>query len=140
MLHTPPIIAVVDPDIACRDMLRDLLDEEGYQVIACAEPYQARTLPADKQPDVLLLDVGPEMSRAGYDVQGLLRHMLARRQTAVILCSTDPHLATAPTQALRELGCATLIKPFDIDTLLSLVRAELQRANERAQKVGGDDA
>ena len=140
MLHTPPIIAVVDPDVACRDMLRDLLDEEGYQVIACATPRQAQTLLARKRPDMLLLDVGPAMSRAERDVQRLLRHVLARRQTAVILCSTDPHLATTPAPALRELGCATLIKPFDIDTLLSLVRAELQRASKGEQEVGSDGA
>ena len=138
MLHTPPLIAIVDPDPACRDMLRDLLDEEGYQVVACADARAALPLLADRRPDVMIVDVGPALGAVKCHTQRLVRYSTPGRPTSVILCSTDPRLALERPPALHDLSCATLTKPFGIDALLSLVRAALRQAGESERKVGDD--
>lgn len=137
MLHSP-LIAIVDSDVACRDMLRELLDEEGYQVVACADGRAALPLLADRQPDVVIVDVGPAMGAVECHTQRLLRYVTSRRPTSLILCSTDPRLAVERSPALHDLSCATLTKPFHIDALLSLVRAALRQAGESERKVGDD--
>ena len=137
MLHGP-LIAIVDPDVACQDMLRDLLDEEGYQVVACADGRAALPLLGDRLPDVVILDVGPALGAVECHTRCLLRQVVSRRPASVILCSTDPRLALERPPALHDLSCATLTKPFGIDALLSLVRAALRQAGESERKVGDD--
>ncbi|MEM9056318.1 MAG: sigma-54 dependent transcriptional regulator [Pseudomonadota bacterium] len=50
-------ILVVDDESDIRDLLQEILSEEGYQVRAAADAAQARNLRSSASPDLVLLDI-----------------------------------------------------------------------------------
>ena len=114
-------IMVVDDDRAILDMVAELLDYEGYPVIALSESRNAVTWASDEQPALILLDMMmPEMS--GWQVLAALRANPATLHIPVVLLSARHDLsALAETLKVESF----LEKPFEIDDLLDVVRVRL---------------
>jgi len=112
-------ILVVEDDTSIRDMLTDVLEDEGYQVIPTANGREALVQLRERRPPphLILLDLMlPHMD--GWD-------FCEARQR-------DPHLADIPVVIVSasshikqpQLSCdiaACLAKPFELDTLLDIV-------------------
>jgi len=112
-------IMIVDDESSISSVLTDILEDEGYQVVVVRNGLEALThLHVDSPlPCVILLDlIMPECSGVEF---------LSRRQTEpaladipVIAMSGDFYLA----QQTPHLGATDyLIKPFDVDELLTTV-------------------
>jgi CheY-like chemotaxis protein len=112
-------VLVIQQDRACRDLVRDLLTDEGYCVVAVASGAEALTrlgfLP-DAGPDVILLDLlMPSMNGRAF-----ARAYQARPgpHAPIVLLSGAANLAAI----VDEIGAQGFVrKPFDIDCLLSVV-------------------
>lgn len=118
------MVLVVDGDPACAEALGDALRAEGHQVeVACDEAGAMACITASR-PDVVLLDtfVGA--------VDGL--ELLSRLRRSV-LASTPVLLTTALSDMeVRRGGAANMVaaivtKPFQLESLLELVRACRER-------------
>ena len=60
--NNPPLILVVDDDKSMRMLLREFMEQEGYQVVEVNNGKQCLEAYADKKPDLILLDaLMPEM-------------------------------------------------------------------------------
>jgi len=71
---------VVDDQEPNRELLRDLLEADGHEVLEAADGLEALRLATDRQPDVVLLDVNmPRMD--GFEVA---RRLKAEPRTAAI--------------------------------------------------------
>jgi|SRR5581483_4717161 len=108
-------VLVVDDDSAFRDLLREVLAEEGFAVKTAATGEEALDQVASDPPRVLVLDV--ELPR--LDGWAVLRRMReAQRHVPVVLMSVGPHrrYAAAHAQAADYLA-----KPFDLDDLVHRV-------------------
>jgi CheY-like chemotaxis protein len=123
-----PTVLVVEADPSIRTLFDDVLRSEGYQV-ALLEPG-AVSVPqiADSSPDLLLLELAP-----GNAVQTLALIAEMQREPAttalpVVVSTTNPLLVEQHGAALRQLGCGTLLKPFDLDCLLSTVSQQVVAA------------
>jgi two-component system nitrogen regulation response regulator NtrX len=121
-------ILVVDSDPAIRDLLGELLCDEGYQVRLLEQrelcPHQISVAP---RPDLLLLEITP---RAGAQTMALveqLRRLMQAPLLPVIVCTTDPRQVEQLGAELGRLGCAPLVKPFDLEQLVQLIRDQLGR-------------
>jgi CheY-like chemotaxis protein len=104
-------VLVVDDDEAIRDVVAEVLRDEGYSVVCAENGAQAlREIEGDHHPDLVLLDLMmPVMS--GWEVLEQLQanQELARIPVVVVSAMSAP--------GARE----HLAKPIDLDRLLDTV-------------------
>ena len=118
-------VLVADDDADIVELLAEVLTAEGYSVSCASRGEEAWHGIRQLRPDVALVDVWmPEV--AGTEV--LARVRAAEIDTAVILMSAQPDLATA-AEALKYRASIYLQKPFDVDEVVRAVAsaAEVNR-------------
>ncbi len=121
---TLPLVRVlmVDDDEDIRQVMGFCLDADaGFELHACAGLDEALAALADFTPDLLLIDV--EMPGAdGPATLARLRLEPGTASTPVVFLTA--RLGPARLALYRELGARTVVeKPFDIMTLLAILRA-----------------
>jgi CheY-like chemotaxis protein len=111
------LVAIIEDDSEFRNMLRELLEEEQYRVVAVANGAEAlETLRGETTPNVILLDVSmPVMD--GFD---FLRFRNDDPQLAavpvVLVTNAKPH--ERPTIGVNDV----VRKPIDIDEILFAIK------------------
>jgi CheY-like chemotaxis protein len=106
-----PNVLVVDDDDSIREVLAEVLRDEGYDVVCASNGEQALTELRDHgHPDLMLLDLMmPVMS--GWELLELLQSSADLSRIPVVVVS-----------AMNAPGaCEHLAKPIDLDRLLATV-------------------
>jgi CheY-like chemotaxis protein len=113
-------VLVVDDDAATRGLLVALFAEEGYDVRAAADGFEALAVLRSWPPDVVVLDaVMPRADAAAF--RAAQAAVPALRDVPVVLLSAS--CAAELEQLALQLGvAAALAKPFDVEELLAVVR------------------
>ncbi|MGH8519992.1 MAG: sigma-54-dependent transcriptional regulator [Gammaproteobacteria bacterium] len=107
---------IVDDDTDSLRSLAELVGCEGFTVATASTLGEARQKMAERQPDLLLLDIQlPDGS--GMD---LFQDLKSRRATEVVLITGSPSLATS-IEALRLGATDYLIKPLNVKQLKSIL-------------------
>jgi DNA-binding response OmpR family regulator len=108
---------VIDDDAAVRSALTDLLEEEGYRVVAIADGREGlRHLSRQELPQLILLDLlMPAADGWQFRAEQLMNPALASIPVIVVT-------ALSGSNATRVLGLEVVGKPFDTRRLLALVR------------------
>jgi two-component system, NtrC family, nitrogen regulation response regulator NtrX len=125
-------VLVVDDEPGIRDVLRDVLQDEGYTVHVAEDGFRALALMEAEPIDVVLLDVWlPNMG--GIEVLKRLREGWPEVEVIVISGHASIDLAV---QATKMGALNFLEKPLSLDNTVSLVRSaleieELRRENRR---------
>jgi DNA-binding response OmpR family regulator len=116
------VLLVVDDDPRVRQTIQWTLEDEGYVVLTAADGREALECAAARRPDLIVLDITlPVLD--GFEVARALR--AAHGEMPPILAITADGQAQAKAE---RVGAYTYVrKPFEIDALLSAVRAGLQR-------------
>jgi diguanylate cyclase (GGDEF)-like protein len=124
-----PLILVVDDDAAIRLMLRDFLEEEGYQVEAAPDGRVAVELFAQLLPDVVLLDqMMPRMD--GLTACARMKELPGGSTVPVLMITAVDDSVTV--DAAFDAGATDFItKPL----LLSVLRQRVRRLIEAKQAV-----
>jgi len=117
-------ILVVDDEESIRELCRRVLAASGYDVTTAQNGDEALTRVNDEEFDFVLTDV---RMPGGCDGPSLLQAIKSRAPTTDVVVMTGfPSLETAvPT--LRNGAYDYLIKPFDKELLLSVVRRCLEK-------------
>jgi CheY-like chemotaxis protein len=117
---------VVEDDAPTRELLVELLAEEGYEVRSAADGLEGLELLTAWRPDVVLLDVlMPRADAAAF--RAAQSCMPALRDVPIVLLSASR--ADELVELAQRLGAAAaLVKPFDLYELLAVVRQVLDRA------------
>ncbi len=111
-------VLVVDDEPAIRELLRDLLDDEGYHVLAAMDGTAALLAARHHPPDLVLAD----LMMPGLDGRALAERLHADPQTAhvpVVLMSAAYHPQPEDRFAL------VIHKPFDLDAVLQTIHSYL---------------
>lgn len=111
------LVAIVEDDSEFRNMLRELLEEEQYRVVAVANGAEAlEALRGEPLPNVILLDVSmPVMD--GFDFLRY-RNDDARLAAVPVVLVTNARPHERPT-----IGVSNVVrKPIDIDEILFAIR------------------
>jgi FixJ family two-component response regulator len=118
----PPLVAVVDDDVAVRESLDGLIRSVGLDVRLSASAEEFLNSAHLRKPDCLVLDVRlPDM-----DGIELHRHLVARRcEVPVIFITAHATDARARSEADSDWTVAYLTKPFGDDEFLDAVNAAL---------------
>lgn len=112
------IVLVVDDERYIIDLLTDLLQDEGYQVLRASDGQAALDVMSHQLPDLVVADV--MMPRIdGIRLLAMIREQ--NRDLPVILMSAAVTPQSADVTFLR--------KPFDIDVLLDLIERKLASAS-----------
>lgn len=117
-------ILVVDDEIGIRELLSEILGDEGHAVLLAENAGQARTLRDQEQPDLVLLDIwmpdtdGVTLLKE-WSVKGLLT-------MPVIMMSGHATIDTA-VEATRIGALDFLEKPISLQKLLGAVEKGLAR-------------
>lgn len=116
-------IVVVEDEAVVLDLLREVLEGEGYRVISLSTPDQLDALPDDIDADLVFMDLmlpGESGLRAAQRIRAeLFPH------AAMIAMSADRlSLLFAQRSALFQ---GTLRKPFEVETLIALTRQNAGR-------------
>ena len=128
---TASVILVVEDDDAVREVTTAVLESGGYTVRAVSDGPSALTAATAERPALVLLD----LSLPVLDGWQVLARMRAADTTLPIILLTG-HVLGA--DRAREAGAAaTVLKPFDIDALLSVVASILAAAPSCANRGRG---
>jgi CheY-like chemotaxis protein len=116
-----PWILVVEDEASIREVVREILEAEGYLVATAANGAEALRIMEQRQPALVLLDMCmPVLS--GWDFAAAAR---AQGFRMPILIMTALPNARQWAAEIGAQGCLT--KPFDLFDLLAAVERLLQR-------------
>jgi two-component system sensor histidine kinase ChiS len=118
-------IVVVDDDPIYIDLLRDILQDEGFYVVGCQQSADAMKTIYLTLPQLVILDLRMEAPDAGLLLLRQIREEQTTASIPVIVCSADMHVLRTTADELARLHCVVVEKPFDIDTLLDAVAAQI---------------
>ncbi|MCS6944194.1 MAG: response regulator [Sutterellaceae bacterium] len=142
-------ILVVDDEIGIRELLSEILSDEGHAVVTADSAAAARRLKESEKPDLVLLDIW----MPDTDGVTLLKEWASAGQlnVPVIMMSGHATIDTA-VEATRFGALDFLEKPIALARLLAAVKSGLERgrlmrslrsgpiANQRAPAAAGDGA
>jgi DNA-binding NtrC family response regulator len=128
-----PLVLVVDDEADIRELVKDILLDEGYQVSAAQDAAQARAALRERRPDLILLDIwmpdvdGISLLKEWRDGEGL--------PCQVVMMSGHGNVETA-VEATRLGAYDFLEKPLSLAKLLLTVQRALEAARLVQENVG----
>jgi len=111
-----PRVLVVDDDPDMRLTMHEVLTDEGLEVDLAADGREALERAASQRPALVILDLTLPILD-GFEVADRLRQQ--HGLLPILAVTAD---GRAPHKARRVGAYAYLRKPFELDTLVSLVR------------------
>jgi two-component system sensor histidine kinase/response regulator len=120
-----PRILVTEDDAAIRATLTDILELNGFLVIAATNGLDGLAMARRERPDVILTDI----AMPGLDGFGLIKELRADEQTQsipiiVLSASVEPERM----RLAMDLGAEDfMVKPFTEDQVLGSIRARLEK-------------
>jgi two-component system, OmpR family, phosphate regulon response regulator PhoB len=128
---TRVVILVVEDDPRVRELLVEVLSDEGYDVIPAANGDEALTTITTVWPALITLDLDlPGVS--GAMILQTLRERNETRDLPVVIVSAKHHVAAD----VRHLAQAVVPKPFELDELLTIIKGFVpppQRGTDAAE-------
>jgi DNA-binding response OmpR family regulator len=124
-------IMVVNDTQEILELFREILTDEGYEVLLYSYGVQDMSEIERARPDLIILDhiIGGEA--IGWQ---MLQKLKMRRSTAdipVVVCSAAVKAVQEMEGYLKAKGVGLVLKPFDIDELLQAVEQAL-KSRDRA--------
>jgi len=115
----PVRVLVADDEPEMLELIRRVLTDEGYAVLAARSGHEAMARLGEGEFDLVLTDV----RMPGPDGLAILRRAMASRlQQPVILMTAFGSIASA-VEAMREGAYHYLTKPFDLEELIEVVNS-----------------
>ncbi|MFH1726464.1 MAG: response regulator [Elusimicrobiota bacterium] len=119
----PKKILIVEDEDDYRSLISHLLGKKGYAVVTAANGEEGLKAYAEEKPDLVVLDVRlPDMD--GFEICRKIRADGPRPDTPIIFCTVRSAVARV-SEGLRSGGTDYVVKPFEIEDLLSRVKAAL---------------
>lgn len=122
-----PVVLVVEDDPPVRELLQDVLQDEGYEVVAAHDGTMALQIVSSLKVDLITLDLDmPGLT--GSELIMVLRKRKIMMPPVVIVTGQIP-----VKRAIKQMAQAVITKPFDIDEFVGAVLDLLPRRLPRAE-------
>ena len=122
-----PRVLCVDDEPVILQILRRLLEVQGFEAVICNKPQDAVASFGDGDFDVVITDI----HMPGMDGMALMRALRERQPDLPVVVVTGHGTVDTAIQALREGATGMLVKPFTGAELLAEVRRALGSAQMR---------
>lgn len=117
-------ILVVDDEVGIRELLSEILFDEGYQVHLAENALQARQFRLKQTPDLVLLDIW----MPDTDGLSLLKEWVAQELLTMPVVMMSGHGTIETALEATRIGAADFLeKPIALQKLLNTVSTVLQR-------------
>ncbi len=127
-------ILVVDDELGIRDLLSEILNDEGHTVDLAENAAQARTLRQRARPDLVLLDIW----MPDTDGVTLLKEWSTTGQLSMPVVMMSGHATIETAVEATKIGAHSFLeKPITMQKLLKAVEAGLQRNGGGAAALPG---
>jgi CheY-like chemotaxis protein len=114
-------VLVVDDDPAIRDLLEDLLTDEGYDVVTARDGLEALEVLEREGNFLVLLDLMmPRLDGRGV-IHALEKHPAMRASNRVVVMSAAERLFSFSTTLQSEVVSEQIAKPFELELMLDMV-------------------
>jgi CheY-like chemotaxis protein len=124
-MGTPSTILIADDDTDCREILRKLLEINGFSVLEASDGQEALRLVRTAHPDLLLLDYSmPSMN--GPNTCEVLKRDLLLRHLPIVMLTARSDLRNRIV-GLQSGADDYIVKPFEPEELLARVHMILRR-------------
>jgi len=121
-------ILVVDDEHGIRDLLFEILDDEGHQVELAENAEQARIARARACPDLVLLDIW----MPDTDGVSLLKEWSGSGQLTMPVVMMSGHATIETAVAATKLGALSFLeKPITLQKLMQAVDAGLKKSSNK---------
>ena len=128
MSNDKPLILVVDDEPDIRELIKDILEDENYEVRIAADGQEAQQIFNEQQPDLILLDIWMP------DIDGisLLKEFKQQNKNVTIVMMSGHGTIETAVEATR-LGASDFIeKPLSTAKLLRGVEQALENRAKQA--------
>lgn len=126
----PARIMVVDDQPENLELLSQLLQRKGYEVIACTSGQRALDVLETADVDLILMDVNmPEMN--GYETVAIIKQQDRFRATPVIFVSAIEE-TNIKMKAFLAGGVDYVTRPYQVKELLARISAHLRVIQQRS--------
>ena len=118
----------MDDEFILRDLMRTILEEEGYSVITASNGEEALTKADNELPDLIILDLMMP-GKSGLEVCKILKSQSETKHIPVVMATV---LGREVDRALTKAAGADahFMKPFSALALLTEVKHQLEAARE----------
>jgi CheY-like chemotaxis protein len=116
----PGGILLVEDDADCREVLRDVLEQEGYRVISASSAAEARSVLTNIRPALVLLDIHLR-DEDGRTVLHDIRRNPALAEVPVFIISGASNLGSLTSESGLDRIEGFLEKPIQLSRLLDTV-------------------
>lgn len=124
-------ILVVDDEIGIRELLSEILTDEGYEVTTASDACQAREIYARYQPQLILLDIW----MPGEDGLVLLKEWREPGQVDIPVVMMSGHATVDMAVEATKVGAfGFLEKPIALPKLLGMVAQAMEYSKKLAEK------
>ncbi|CAI8807627.1 sigma-54-dependent transcriptional regulator [Methylocaldum szegediense] len=125
-------ILVVDDEPDIRQLLQEILEDEGYQVAVAENASAARKCRAERMPDLILLDIW----MPDEDGITLLKEWLQEDQLCPVIMMSGHATVETAVEATRLGAYDFLEKPLSMAKLLVTVDRALENARLKRENIG----
>jgi CheY-like chemotaxis protein len=119
-------IAVVDNDRVYLEIIRDLLEDEGFTVLTHEDLRTGCTFLRQVHPDLVIVDILQQRKPLGLTLLADLLQDVELRALPVIVVSADEFILNEHGAQFHADGFAILGKPFDFQELLAVISQNLK--------------
>ena len=123
-------ILIVEDDNDINHMLKELLIQQGYEVLQAFSGTEALLYLEKKQPMAVILD----LMLPGMDGQELLSHIKKINSNIAVIISSAKEEVKTRVELLRAGADDYIVKPFDTEELLARLEAVLRRLEGEESK------
>ena len=125
--HARPRVLCVDDEPVILQILRRLLEVQGFDAVSCNDPLLAGSVFAGGGFDVVITDI----HMPGMDGLTLMRSLREKQPEIPVVVVTGHGTVDTAIQALREGATGMLVKPFTGEELMAEVRRALSSTQMR---------
>jgi two-component system, NtrC family, nitrogen regulation response regulator NtrX len=117
-------IVIVDDEQDIRDLVCDILGDEGYNCFSAADGTQAMKLFSEKRPSVIILDVWLEGSE--MDGLGILEFVRSRMPSVPVIMISGHGTIEMAVSSIKMGAYDYIQKPFTEERLVTTVKRAVQ--------------
>jgi two-component system, chemotaxis family, chemotaxis protein CheY len=118
-----PVVLVVEDEEPIRDVIRDVLEDNGYRVLRAKNGAEALAVLERQRPDAVVLDLLMPVMH-GWDFMETYFDKTGGEPIPIVIVSVNPALP----RSFNRFGVSqVLAKPFDVSELAEAVDAATHR-------------
>jgi len=126
-------VLVVNDTPEILDLFQALLSDEGYKVTLdrfTVEMAEMLSKVKTTKPDVIVLDYLIGREESGWQFLQMLKMDRETRDLPIVICTAAVQQVQQIHAHLDEMGIEVLLKPFDIDHLLEVIKNTLDQSQD----------